>query len=74
MYEVINRFMDKDGHVYEVGEGYPAEGKRLTKTRAEYLTKVHPEYNVAFLKVVEDEKDVKTPKATSTVDEKAGDK
>ena len=62
MYKVINRFQDKnhDGHVYEVGDTYPAEGKKLVKTRAEFLTKVHSEYGVAFLEVVED------PKKTAT--------
>jgi len=51
-YEVINRFQEKnhDSHVYEVGKPYPADGKKLVKARAEFLTKVHEEYGVAFLK------------------------
>lgn len=57
-YEVINRFEEKnhDGHVYEVGKPYPADGKKLVKARAEFLTKVHEEYGVAFLKAVEEPK------------------
>ncbi|WP_150284157.1 hypothetical protein [Rummeliibacillus sp. TYF-LIM-RU47] len=77
MYKVINKFMDKDGHVYEVGKPYPAEGKKLTKTRAEFLTKVHPEYDVAFLEFIEekeDKKEVKTSKNKKTADEKGSDK
>lgn len=64
MYKVINRFKDKDGHVYEVGDSYPAEGKRLVKTRAEFLTKVHPEYGVAFLEEIEEKKPSTTAKRT----------
>ena len=58
MYKVINRFQDKnhDGHVYEVGDTYPAEGKKLVKTRAEFLTKVHNDYGIAFLEAVEEPK------------------
>ena len=58
MYKVINRFQEKnhDGHVYEVGDSYPADGEKLVKTRADFLTKVHNEYKVAFLEVVEEAK------------------
>lgn len=58
MYKVINRFKEKnhDDHIYEVGDPYPADGKKLVKARAEALTKVHDEYNVAFLKAVEEPK------------------
>ncbi|MDM5231483.1 hypothetical protein [Lysinibacillus pakistanensis] len=62
MYKVINRFKEKyhDDHIYEVGDPYPADGKKLVKTRAEALTKVHEEYNVAFLKAVEEPKKAST--------------
>lgn len=64
VYKVINRFKDKqhNGHIYEVGNTYPAEGKKLVKSRAEELTKVHPKYGIAFLEVVEEA--AETPKIT----------
>lgn len=57
-YRVINRFKDKDnnGKVYEVGDSYPGQGRKLNVKRAEYLTKPHPKYGVAFL--VEEEPNV----------------
>ncbi|MEK5530655.1 hypothetical protein MKX79_14915 [Viridibacillus sp. FSL R5-0468] len=75
MYKAINRFIEQNhnDHIYEVGDTYPVEGQKLVKKRADELTKVHPQYKVAFLQVVE-EKDVKTPAATSsTVDDKVGE-
>lgn len=66
-YKVINRFQEKqhDGHIYEVGDAYPVEGKKLVKSRAEQLTKVHSEYGVAFLEeVVEAKKPSTTSKTT----------
>lgn len=65
MYKVINQFQEKyhDGHVYEVGDNYPADGKKLNKTRAEALTEVHEEYGVAFLKAVEEPKKATTKQA-----------
>ncbi len=74
-YKVINRFQEKyhDGHVYEEGKPYPAEGKKLNKARAEALTEVHEEYEVAFLKAVEEPKKAtakQTAKEPST-DEKS---
>ncbi|MFY0521169.1 hypothetical protein ACOMCU_25575 [Lysinibacillus sp. UGB7] len=54
-YKVINRFQDKshEGHIYEVGDAYPTDGKKLIKTRAESLTNIHKEYGVAFLEAVD---------------------
>lgn len=65
MYKVTNKFKENqhEGHIYNVGDTYPVEGKRLVKSRAEQLLKVHPTYKVAFLEAVE----VETPK---TSDEK----
>lgn len=58
MYKVINRFQENnhDGHIYEIGDTYPADGKKLVKTRADSLTEVHKEYGIAFLKAVEEPK------------------
>lgn len=75
MYKVINRFKENnhDGHVYEVGDNYPANGKKLIKARAEFLTKVHAEYKVAFLEALEEPKKAtskQAPKQPST-DEKS---
>ena len=70
-YKVINRFQEKnhDGHVYEIGDTYPAEGKKLVKTRADSLMKVHKDYGIAFLEAVEEPKKAtvkQTPKEPST--------
>ncbi|MEA0563475.1 hypothetical protein [Lysinibacillus irui] len=75
MYKVINRFKEKnhDDHIYEVGDNYPADGKKLVKSRAEALTEIHEEYGVAFLKALEEPKKAITkqaPKQPST-DEKS---
>ncbi|WP_324730268.1 hypothetical protein VO178_09625 [Lysinibacillus fusiformis] len=75
MYKVINRFKENnhDGHIYEIGDNYPANGKKLVKSRAEALTEVDSEYGVAFLKALEEPKKATTkqaPKQPST-DEKS---
>lgn len=61
-YKVINKFKDKDGHVYEIGDTYPADGKKFNETRAEFLTTIHPTYKMAFLEKIEDENVEKTQK------------
>ena len=60
-YKVINRFAEKNhnNHIYEVGENYPTPGQKLVKTRADFLTKVHPEYDVAFLEEINEKKPTK---------------
>mgnify|MGYP001027100871 CR=1 FL=1 len=70
MYKVINRFIEKNhnGHVYEIRDIYPVDGKKLVKKRADELTQVHPQYKVAFLQVIKD--DVKTPAASKKSDDK----
>lgn len=78
-YKVINRFKEKnhDGHVYEIGDDYPAAGKKLVKTRAESLTKVHPEYGVAFLQANEEKpaaKKTAAAKATEKVENEVPEK
>ncbi|MCT6814794.1 MAG: hypothetical protein M3043_00150 [Lysinibacillus fusiformis] len=74
-YEVINRFKEEihDDHVYEIDDPYPVEGKKLIKARAEFLTKVHEEYGVAFLKAVEEPKKAPTKQASKqpSTDEKS---
>ncbi|MGE6603948.1 hypothetical protein ACQKEY_19860 [Lysinibacillus fusiformis] len=75
MYKVINRFKENnhDGHIYEIGDNYPADGKKLVKSRAEALTEVHSEYGVAFLKAVEEPKKATTKQASKqpSTDEKS---
>lgn len=58
---VINRFKDKDGHVYEVGKPYPAKGK-ATQKRLDELSRVNQKYKVSFIKEVEDKKQEPSPK------------
>ncbi|MEK4173365.1 hypothetical protein MHI22_18150 [Lysinibacillus sp. FSL L8-0312] len=74
-YKVINRFQENNhtGHVYEVGDTYPADGKKLVKARAEALTEVHKEYGVAFLKAVEEPKKAPTKQVSKqpSTDEKS---
>lgn len=69
-YKVINIFKDLQhgGLLYNVGDSYPAEGQDLVESRVEELTKIHPNYGVAFIevvKVVEAEKTPETPKKTT---------
>jgi len=75
VYKVINRFKEEihDNHIYEINDPYPAEGKKLVKARAEFLTKVHKEYGVAFLKAVEEPKKATTKQASKqpSTDEKS---
>lgn len=62
-YEVINRFRDTDGHIYEVGDSYPAEGKKATKKRIETLSTTKNKYKKIYIKKVDDTNDEKiTPK------------
>ena len=72
-YKVINRFQEKnhDGHVYEEGDVYPAKGKKLVKSRAEFLTKIHAEYGVAFLEEIEEKKEHEKQKEEPSTPEKS---
>lgn len=60
-YEVVRRFKDlkHDGHIYEVGDEYPKEGKRTTKSRIEALSKGNNNYKEIFIKEVKEENDDK---------------
>lgn len=72
-YKVINRFQENqhDGHIYEVNDPYPVEGKRLNKARADELTKVHLVYGHAFLMVIQKPVEKKAPKTPATNTEKS---
>ena len=72
-YKVINRFKEKnhDGHVYEEGDVYPAKGKKLVKARAEFLTKIHAEYGVAFLEEIVEKKEPEKQKEEPSTPEKS---
>lgn len=70
-YTVVNRFRDKQhDYIYEIGEAYPAEGKKLVKSRAEELTKIHPQYRMVFLEPVEVKKE---PQKKNSKTEKSDD-
>ncbi len=76
LYKTVNRFREEehDNHVYEVGDPYPAEGKKLVKSRAEFLTKVHEEYKISFLeKIEEPKKPSTTAKNTQKTTKKEGE-
>ncbi|MCY9770494.1 hypothetical protein M5X06_27310, partial [Paenibacillus alvei] len=51
--KVVNRFKaeEHDGHVYQPGDIYPAEGFEANAERVAFLSKVHPKYGVMFLTV-----------------------
>ena len=81
VYKVKHRFKEKqhDGHIYEAGDTYPTEGKKLVKARAEELSKTHPIYGVAFLEVNKEtsldtnEKTKNTGKKGKETPEKSGE-
>ncbi|KGR89040.1 hypothetical protein [Lysinibacillus odysseyi] len=53
-YKVVRRFKETkhDGHVYEVGDIYPAEGKKATKARLEELSTKKNKYEQIFIEEV----------------------
>jgi hypothetical protein len=57
-YKVINKFYDKENKdtFYNVGDEYPKGDYKPTKKRIEGLSKVHPEYNRAFIEEEKKEK------------------
>lgn len=75
-YIVVNTFSEVQhgGHIYKEGKPYPAKGKKLDENRANFLTKKHEIYDVAFLEAVKvEEKTVeKGPKVK--VDAEEGEK
>lgn len=54
-YKVINRFKDDDGHIYEVGDVYPKEGKKITKKRIETLSTTKNKYKKVYIEKIDDE-------------------
>ena len=53
-FKVLNKFKDKDGHLYQAGDVYPAEGKKApAKKRVEELSQKHPKYKKVFITEVE---------------------
>ncbi|MFW5437113.1 hypothetical protein [Paenibacillus apiarius] len=53
--KVVNRFKaeEHDGHVYQPGDIYPAEGFEANAERVAFLSEVHPKYGVLFLVVTQ---------------------
>lgn len=59
-YKVVRRFKETkhDGHVYEVGDSYPKEGSKATKTRLEELsTKKNKEEQIFIEEVAPKDKE-----------------
>lgn len=48
---VVNKFEEKahEGHVYEAGDVYPADGFEADEKRVYFLTDVHPKYKKIYL-------------------------
>ncbi|WP_239671781.1 termination factor Rho [Mangrovibacillus cuniculi] len=55
MYKVTRRFKDvkHDNHVYEIGDVYPMQGKKATKTRLEELATTKNKYEKVFIEATE---------------------
>ena len=53
-HKVVSRFKETrhDGHIYEVGDNYPVEGKKATKARLEELSTTKNKYNQVFIEEV----------------------
>lgn len=53
-HKVVSRFKETkhDGHVYEVGDNYPVEGKKATKARLEELSTTKNKYQQIFIEEV----------------------
>lgn len=58
-YKVVQRFKEvkHDGHIYEVGEQYPVEGKRATRARITELSTTENKYKQIFITETSDEDD-----------------
>ncbi|MFJ5768143.1 termination factor Rho [Lysinibacillus sp. NPDC093210] len=58
-YKVVQRFKEvkHDGHIYEVGEQYPVEGKRATRARITELSTAENKYKQIFITETSDEDD-----------------
>lgn len=58
-YKVVNKFYDNEdnGTFYNVGDVYPKGENEPTQERLEELSKTHPKYKVAFIELVETDKE-----------------
>jgi len=56
-FEVINKFKEKEGSLYNVGDKYPQKGK-ATKERIKKLSTKENEYKRVFIKKVEEVEEV----------------
>lgn len=56
-YKVIKKFKDTkhDGRIYDVGDTYPADGFKATKTRTDELVSKKNKYKTPFLEEVKKE-------------------
>ncbi|MCZ0828266.1 hypothetical protein O0547_26935 [Brevibacillus laterosporus] len=56
---VVNRFkaMEHDGHIYEPGDIYPAEGYTADTERVTLLSELHPHYQKIYLSDIQEFKD-----------------
>lgn len=56
MYKVVRRFKElkHDGHIYEVGDQYPKEGKKATKARLEELSTTKNKYQEIYIEEVKE--------------------
>lgn len=59
-YKVIKTFQETKhgGHIYNIGDEYPAKGFKLVKVRVEELSSENNKYKYPFLE------EIKTPKKT----------
>ena len=57
MWKVTHEFKEvkHDGHIYKVGDVYPAEGFEADAERVAFLQKQHEQYGVSFLEETEEE-------------------
>lgn len=54
MFEVIRRFKDTGGHIYEVGDVYPLQGsKKPSKARVKTLSSTDNKYGEIFIEKVD---------------------
>jgi hypothetical protein len=55
-HKVVRRFKElkHDGHIYEVGDAYPKEGSKATKSRLEELSTTKNKYAQVFIEDVEE--------------------
>ncbi|MCP1124567.1 termination factor Rho [Bacillus sp. 3103sda1] len=56
-YKVVSRFKETKhaGHIYEVGDMYPADGKKASKARLEELSTTKNKYQQVFIEEVKED-------------------